>query len=195
MQAAATSHALAGFQVGIEQGLDRRAQEFVDTNAPALLAAFVEPFDRAADVIATALEKLGDVDLNADAAAILSKGGDSAAVWAGARDADEAIRAIHQAWGLLGAVTSSVPFSSRYRVLVIADPPAETFIADELANVTVTAWEAARKGYPLVLANPATYRERVAAVPVAQAARQAAGEQAFRDASRRRYGSGGGSAA
>lgn len=186
VQAAAARHALAGIRGGIEHALNQRTQQLVDEQAPAILAAYAKPFSKAAESIEAGIERLGNVDLN-DTAAILGRGGDAARVWADAREATESIKQITQVWKLLSNVTGSVGYNSLYRLLVICDVPAETFITDQLGNSDMGAWDAARRGYPLSLATPDTYRERMAEVADAHAESTRKSSAAVTEAWRRQH--------
>ena len=59
-----------------------------------------------------------------------------------------------------------------------------TFVDEQLGRANLSAWDAARRGFPLSLATPTTLRERIAAVTAEVERRQAESDNAFARAHR-----------
>lgn len=176
-------------QRGIEDAIAARTSDLLIQHGPAILEAFREPFDRAAAATVHAVEALGDVDLD-DMGGVLARGGTAAKHWAEARQAADTITAIKQTWKLLSAASSTLSVDPRYWPLVIADIPAATFIDEQLGRMNLSAWDAARRGFPLSFASTDTLRERIGAVQVEVQRRQADTEGAFSRGWRQTHGVG-----
>jgi hypothetical protein len=190
VQQAAIRTVLADRCHAVDRAIDDRTTRYLTDHGLDLLACFAGPFADAAATIDGALDRLGDVDL-ADTKTVARRGPDAAAAWAEVQKAEETIAAVLQAWKILSTRESGVPrIDKRYRALQIADVPASDFVAQTDSTAELTPWELARKGWPLSLAMPDTYAERVAAVHVEQARGAAAREQAFTDGYRTMHGSG-----
>lgn len=188
VQQAAVRTVLTDRMAAVEQAIDARTDRYMDDHAENLLAIFAGPFDRAAAKITDALGRLGDVDLT-DTKAVAKRGPDAAAAWAEVQQAEQAITTITQTWKVLSGVTNAVPrIDKRYPVLVIAEAPAEEFVAERLGGVAISPWDAARRGWTLSLATPAGYLERIATINAEVARLDAARDRAGADAMRTRYG-------
>jgi hypothetical protein len=150
--------------------LTDRAASFLDDHVADVWAAFTPPFDTAADTLRTALDRLGDTPLD-DTHRVLSLGGNAADVWATAQRAEATVRNIRNVWKLLGAACPTFPAEDpKTRLLIIADIPADRWVADKPGDLG--AWDALRAGHSLSLATPDTYRQRVAAITELRAGRQ-----------------------
>lgn len=175
---------------GVAAAVADRAARFVEEHALDLLDVFRGPFDEAAATITEGHRVLGDADLD-NTRAIGKLGGEAGRAWADVQAAEKVIGEVQQAWKLLSQVAGhAVPWFPQYRLLTIADVPADVWVAENLSHTRVTPWDAARHGWPLDLATPDRFRERMAAVNAAAQAQRAAGEQAFRDGWRRMHGTG-----
>lgn len=172
VQRHATLRAIGEARHGITTSVDALAADFLTEHTETILAAFAAPFDRAAATITDALEELGAVDL-ADTRAVLGKGGTAAKVWGEAQTAVATIATAVTTWTTLGALGAPCKVTKGTRLLLIADVPPSTWTTDQLApeGDKLTAWDAARRGYPLEWATPATYAERLAAIHAEQARR------------------------
>lgn len=170
----------------IESALGARAHRCLEDHAVAIVTALRDPFDRAAATIAASFDTLGDLDLS-DTRAVVNRGGDAAGAWSDAQTATKNIDEIRQAWKLLAQATSLIPWEARHGALVIAAVPAAAYI-DQPIDPKLSAWDAARHGWPLELATPDTYRERLTAVTDEQARRQAHADGDFGRAYQRSRG-------
>lgn len=189
VQRAVVRRALGELPRGLDGALSERAQAFAEEYAPTILGLFAEPFAQAAATITQALESLGDVDLD-DTAAVLSRGGDSAMLWAQAKGADKAIGDIRQVRGQLANVAPQLAVDPQYRLLSIADVPPAAFIDDQLFNSALGALAAAQRGFELSAADPDTLAERVRGVMDELQRRQSQQDDAFRREYRRLHGAG-----
>ena len=188
--AAVIGRAVADSLHGVEQAATERTAQFVEEHAATILASFTKPFSVAADTIADAHRILGDVSLS-DARAIAKRGGEAGRAWAEAHAAEKVIAEVGQVWKLLSQVAPhAVPLQPQYRLLTIADVPAADWLEHGLTNVKVSPWDAARNGWPLALATPEQYLERIAAVHAAIAEHRQASADAFTDGWRRQHGAG-----
>ena len=118
--------------------------------------------------------RIGDVPLE-ETAAIVAKGGDIAAVWASARQANDTVATITEGWAMLGQLTHLAPCDNRHRVLQMSAVDFSTWSAHSLQDRRLTPWEAVRLGLPLALPTFTEYRKRVAGREVG---RQRAADQA-----------------
>lgn len=183
---AVISRALGDVRPAMTAELDDQMCDFIDLNGQDILDAFHKPFNEAAATLHHCLSRLGNIALE-DAKAALSKGGDAAQVWADAQAADKTIDAIATAVKLMrrNAV------DPRYRVLVIADIEAATFIEDQLTGAEMRAWDVARAGYKLSLADTATFDQRRNAIAAEMQQREEEARGAFGREYRRTRGDGG----
>lgn len=163
VQQEAVRNVIAQVSNGVEPALAARVGTFLQDNAEALVAALVEPFDKAAAELKEAVHALGDADLN-DPAAVLGRGGDAAQHWANAQRADQVIHQIRTTRQTLANVHRAYQVDPRYKLLTYVDVPADRFIDDELSGVELRGWQAVHRGLTLSLATPATLRGRVEAV-------------------------------
>lgn len=186
---AVTARAIGDVRRPLEAALDDRVREFAGANGPEILVAFKKPFDNAAATIARCLDSLGDVALD-DTKAAISQGGNSAQIWGDAKLACRVIEDIRTAWKLLRTVAKVGPNNPRHGLLVIADIPVATFIDEQLGlTPTMSAWDVARRGWPLSLATADTIAERVDAIAAEQQRRATLSEGAFEREYRRKYSS------
>ena len=185
IQRAVISRALNDLRPALAAELDDQMTDFIDVNGQAILDAFHKPFNAATETLHRCLGRLGDIALE-DAKAALSKGGDAAQVWADAQAADKTIDAIATATKLM----RNNPVDPRYRVLVIADIPPATFLDDQLSGVKMRAWDAARAGYKLSLADTATFDERRNAITTEMQQREEHARGAFAREYGRTHGTG-----
>lgn len=184
---ALTAREILDVQRGVEDAIARRTQALLIEHGPAILAAFGKPFDQAAATITAAVERLGDVAID-DTASVISRGGDAARVWGEARAAVDTITAIRQAWKLLSSAATHLAVDPRYRLLTIAEVPAETFVEEQLGGLNLSPWDAARRGFTLSLATPDELHQRITAVQAAQQRRQDKVDGAYSTAVRQRFG-------
>lgn len=138
-----------------------------------IVEAWRPAVDAAAADLLAAFARLGDVDLDADAAAILAKGGDAAEMWSRARAADEIVSAIVDAWSALMTFLH-VSLSPQHRALRLAALTADEFDA---APRKLTGWGAVRAGHVIDLPTLDEYRGRIVAIE-RERTEQAASEQA-----------------
>jgi len=186
VQRAVTAHEVRDTHGPIAAELDRRVTAFLDTYGSDLLESLRQPFDQAAATITECLDKLGDVALD-DSTATLRRGGDAAQIWLDAQVATKAISDIVTTMKLM----SPSPLDARYQLLLFADVSPATFIDDQLTGVKLSAWDAARRGYPLSFATPATAKERRDAIIAERQQRAQHAEGAFAREHRRTRGDGG----
>lgn len=165
--------------VSLDNAVTGHAQHVINTHAAEILEAFRGAFDTAADDLARAHAKLGDIALD-DTDVILKQGGNVAALWAKARQAEETINAIRQTFGVLLGNSDAHVYEAQYRALAIADIPPADFLAHGLRHNGITAWDITRNGWPLDLATPETYAARIAAVLKEMQAEQARPAEEFR---------------
>lgn len=131
--------------------------------APTLLDQWATAFDKAAKTIADEHPHLGDVNLTTDADAILGRGGDIAAHYIAARDADDAIETIRTAVSSLGQVSRLYSIDAqRYWNMVITPAPLDQWEQHGL-HERRTAWQLYGLGVPLEFADGAEYKRRHAA--------------------------------
>lgn len=187
VQEAHTARGILSVQRGVEDAIATRTTELLIEHGGALITTFREPFDRAATAINAARDVLGDVDID-DMHAVLARGGNAAQLWAEAKKAGDTIAAIRQTWKLLSAAAPQLNVDPRYRIFVIADIPAGTFVDDQLGHINLSAWEAARRGFTLSLASPEELAQRTAAVHSELQRRQAEAEGTYKTAIQRRFG-------
>ncbi len=185
VQRAAISKALSELRPGLAAELDDQMTAFIETHGEAILDSLTKPFNAAAATIARCLDKLGDIALE-DTKAAISKGGDSAQTWAEAQKADQAIDKIATAVKLM----RRNPVDPRYRVLVIADIEPATFLDDQLTRVDLRAWDVARRGYVLSLADGLTLDERIGAIATEMQRREEHARGGFTREYRRTHGDG-----
>jgi hypothetical protein len=185
VQQAVAARAVRDSQAAIAARLDRRVNAFIDTHGDDILESLRKPFDNAAVTIARCLDKLGDLSLD-DGAATLKRGGDAAQLWVDAQAANKAIADITTAIKLM----SRWPLDARYQVLIIANVPPSSFLDDQLIGVKLSAWDAARRGYPLAFATPATVNERRDAIVAESQRREQHAEGALAREHRRLRGDG-----
>ena len=184
---ALTRRAIHESQHAIEAAVGDRVTSFITANGAALLACFVKPFDAAAERIRRAADLLGDVDLD-NTAAVLNIGPDAASAWAEARNAEKVMTDIQQVRNLLTGAAPALKVNPQYRVLAIADVPAQRFWDDQLRSAHVTPWEAARRGYRLSLALPDELRARISAALAEMERRNTRADSAFGEGYRRARG-------
>jgi hypothetical protein len=167
VQAAATRRQLTAAIPSARHELATRAHQFLADHADALLDAYREQFDKAAQVLTDSAKTLGAVALD-DTAAVIIKGPKAAEAWARAQGAVSTINHTRQAWETLHQALHSSGVDPRFAVLVYADiPPAAWFddgIAAQHYSERPTPWQCAVAGYPLDLATPATHDQRRAAI-------------------------------
>lgn len=176
-------------QRGVEDAIATRTADLLIEHGTAIITAFRRPFDRAATAITSALDLLGDVDID-DMHAVLARGGNAAQLWADAKKAGDTIATIRQTWKLLSSAAPQLHVDPRYRIFIIADIPAGTFIDDQLGHVNLSAWEAARRGFTLSLASPDDLAQRIAAVQTEVQRRQVETDGTYANAIQRRFGMG-----
>jgi hypothetical protein len=98
---------------------------------------------------------------------------------------------IQTVWKLMRSVAGSFkPGDPRYRLLVIADIPAEAFIDDGLLGSSMRPWDVARRGYRLSLATPTTIVQRAEAIATEQQERATKAAGGFAREYRRTHGDG-----
>jgi len=142
-----------------------------------IVAELRKPFDQAAATLALAHERIGDLDLTKDSEAILKKGGDIAAVWAGAVEANKTIDSVILTWVALGQLIHPEPIDRRWLNLRIVNPTADKWDQADLSLKQITAWDAVRAGIGLSLPTLSEYTERRAVIVKQRAKIQAsAGE-------------------
>lgn len=176
---------------GIADRLGQRGETFLRENADELLGMFAKPFDAAVAALSDAAERLGDLDLD-DTRAVIAKGGDAAATWASAQDAEKAIASIQTVWKQVATLVPGMSSpDSRYRMLVIADIEPGAYLEQELntAAAHLRPFELARRGHRLSLATPTVLTQRIAALQD-EIQRRARSAPTFQDQYRRVAGSG-----
>ena len=177
VQQAVTVTAIGDVQRVVNSRLDARVRDFAIENAPAILEGFRTPFDKAASVIRKSQEVLGDVALE-DSRAVLSRGGDAAALWAESQEADKVIADIRTSWKLMGTVAPTGLPDARHALMVICDLPPHVFI-DEQPDPKMRAWDVARRGWPLALATPESIREQIDVIAQERQQREVQAQGAF----------------
>lgn len=170
---------------GVQMALSNRSSAFVMEHADEIIEAFIEPFDNAAASLAAALERIGMADLG-DTQAVLARGGDAAASWAEAQDAERTITLIRNTRQLLGTTTSRYQVDPRYKLLTYAEVPADRFIDEQLGGSELRPSDVLRSGFRLSLATADVYRARVDALISEQFGRPSA-EDLTADAWRRQH--------
>lgn len=152
-----------GISKGVEQVVGNQLQVVFASNVEGIFAAWRKPFEKAAAVVVTAHERIGDHELG-DTAAILRLGDDVARVWADAQDAVAVLDAIAAGWQAVAIITGSKPHA-KYRALRIANATADQWAGSDLErNKSATAWDIALGGLVLDLADAAEYERRVGTV-------------------------------
>lgn len=185
---AVTARAIGDTRRPLEAALDDRVRAFAEANGPDILTTFKKPFDNAAATIAICLDGLGDVALE-DTKSAIRQGGNAAQLWGDAKLAERVIEEIRTAWKLIRTVAKVGPSDPRHNLLVIADIPAATFIDEQLGLAPkMSAWDVARRGWPLSLATPDTIVERVNAVAEEQRRRETQSAGAFSQEYQRKFG-------
>ncbi len=160
-----------------------RLWEACHEHQDAMVHAMQKPFDTAADVLVSAHERIGDLDLKTDSEAILRKGGDIAKAYTGAVEASATIDAVILAWSMLGQFVGNSQPDVRWVALRITNPPEGVFDELDLSRKSLTAWDAVRAGLSLTLPTLPEYTERRAAITEYRARVARSQEQARRDQS------------
>lgn len=186
---ALTARQILGVQRGIDDAIAARTQELLFEHGSAIVTSFRKPFDQAAAAIVNAVETLGNIEID-NMSAVLARGGTAAKLWAEAKQAGDTITQIKQMWKLLSSAATHLAVNPRYRLLIIADVPAKTFVDEQLGSVNLSAWDAVRRGFTLSLATPETLQERIAAVTAELQQRKVQAEGAFTKRYRQTHGMG-----
>ena len=166
------AHVNAGY-AAVNGALHARMGAFLTAAAPAVLEALRAPFDAAVANIAAAVAVLGDIELG-DTSSVARKGPAAGKAWVEAENGEQTITAVVRVWRNLASAgaTSVGPWSDRYGLLAWCDVPAEAFVNEGLAGAKVRPWDAARRGWPLDLATPDGWRQRIAGIGDEEARRR-----------------------
>lgn len=161
VQRIATIRALSdGVQEVVSTRVDADVTTALQGNVDALIESWQEPFNKAADEIATAAQKLGNIKLE-DAAAVLHRGGDSAEQWGLATKANRTIREILDAFAMLAHQTGFVSLNLHHIALRMADVTLDQWEEHQLTERKLSAWDAHQLGLTLSLANRETLPQRI----------------------------------
>lgn len=163
---ALTHHAITqpGVIDHVEGAALTRLWEAVNAHSDETVAAMRKPFDKAAEVLVAAHERIGDLDLKKDSEAILKKGGDIAKAYTGAVEASATIDTVILAWSMLGQFVGNSQPDPRWLALRITNPPAGKFDELDMERKALTAWDALRAGLSLDLPTLPGYEQRRAAI-------------------------------
>ena len=125
-----------------------------------IVAELRKPFDKAAAALVVAHERIGDFDLKTDSNDILKQGGDIAAVWAQAVEADKLIASVVASWFELGQFLHPGLADRRWVNLRLVNPPADVWDEHDLSRTLLGPWDAVRAGLALTLPTLAGFDER-----------------------------------
>ncbi|MDJ0325522.1 hypothetical protein QMG61_17320 [Cryobacterium sp. PH31-AA6] len=161
VQRITTMQALSdGVQTQVSNLADADALSALQGNVDTLIESWQEPFDKAAQEIATAAKRLGNIKLE-EAAAILHQGGDAAEHWGIATRANRTIREILDAFALLAHTTGFAALTRHYIVQRMAEVTLEQWEEHQLKEQKLSAWEAHHLGLTLSLATRETLPLRI----------------------------------
>lgn len=157
---------MSGHVARMRGALAERRRAFAEEHGPIVADTLRPIFDEAAAAIVAAREVLGDVDLE-QLDGIWQRGGPAGAAWAEVQRAEQTITSIVRLRGRLGAGTGS---AERFRILTIAEVPAEVYARENMYESEARQhhqkrpWDIVRRGWRLRLATPEELRASIDAV-------------------------------
>jgi len=156
---AITAHTLTNYAPGLADEAQNRLVTAIRNNRSDLYAGWKKTVAKAATTLTTEYQTLGNVDLTADAAQILNRGGDIAKHFTAARDANTRIATVIESHNALESILGNT-VSPTYRTLWLTPATLDEWERHELIR-RHDAWELTTLGLPVDLASPAEIRSRI----------------------------------
>lgn len=158
----------------LEQAEHAATMELYRSEAPAILAGWTKRFDEAARLVSEAVER--NVDLDGDAREILNRGGDTAAVFVAARQAQDEMLRIMRGFRSLSTIVGVDP-TDLADAYILADLPPEQWFerhrAQRSGREAASPTELAREGHRLRLPTFEDVKSMRALAHTAEAERKA----------------------
>lgn len=168
--------------LGLAGPAHSRVQAALTAQADRILALLAEPAARYGEQVHSALDFAGeDPD---DLAGIVHRGGVAVDAWNAGRAAANQLDAISNAWAALAALSGFASATSKPALRLAALTPEQLTEAGERG----TAWDIARAGATIELADRESFPQRVAALQAGAVERERQAEERERQAFRLRYG-------
>lgn len=138
-------------------------RQTVRDNADNIVETWRPSFTRAAVDVAEAHALLDGIELD-DVDSIVRRGGAAAEAWGKARSAIDTLKVCTDGHRSLSTFTGGAPPDRRYRLLALAEVPADQWISDNLDRAEPDPWAAVGAGHRLRLPSLDEYAAAAAAI-------------------------------